>query len=269
MTTGCKVTELFCIIDEFCKHFNAENAGNLLEDNSGIKRRRRQASLSDSEIMTILLYFHFGTFRNFKHYYLFFIKGTMKSYFPKAVSYNRFVELESRVFFQLMFFLNLGAFGRCTGITFVDSTMIPVCHNLRRYTNKVFEGIATDGKGTLTGGLRLYSLSQKEPQRPMYLSLSRRSADSDTPTDGLCYMAAYPVAGTNRIELRFTLPHEVHGVSVTLASQNGMYAKSYTLGALPSGEHRFTITPNLTDGLYIVSMTADGLHGRTAIMLRR
>ena len=75
--------------------------------------------------MTILLYFHFGTFRNFKHYYLFFIKGTMKSYFPKAVSYNRFVELESRVFFQLMFFLNLGAFGRCTGITFVDSTMIP------------------------------------------------------------------------------------------------------------------------------------------------
>ena len=56
--------------------------------------------------MTILLYFHFGTFRNFKHYYLFFIKGTMKSYFPKAVSYNRFVELESRVFFQLMFSLN-------------------------------------------------------------------------------------------------------------------------------------------------------------------
>ena len=60
--------------------------------------------------MTILLYFHFGTFRNFKHYYLFFIKGTMKSYFPKAVSYNRFVELESRVFFQLMFFLNLGTY---------------------------------------------------------------------------------------------------------------------------------------------------------------
>ena len=149
ITTDYKVKELFCIIDEFCKHFDAENAGNLLEDNSGTKRRRRQASLSDSEIMTILLYFHFGTFRNFKHYYLFFIKGTMKSYFPKAVSYNRFVELESRVFFQLMFFLNLGAFGRCTGITFVDSTMIPVCHNLRRYANKVFKGIATDGKGTM------------------------------------------------------------------------------------------------------------------------
>ena len=87
MTTDYKVTEIFCIIDEFCKHFDAENAENLLEDNSRVKRRCCQASLSDSEIKTILLYFHLGIFRNFKHYYLFFIKGTMKSYFPKAVSY--------------------------------------------------------------------------------------------------------------------------------------------------------------------------------------
>ena len=86
MTTDYKVTEFFCIIDEFCKHFDAENAGNLLEDNSGVKRRRRAASLSDSEIMTILLYFHFGTFRNFKHYYLFFIKGTMKSYIIETIN---------------------------------------------------------------------------------------------------------------------------------------------------------------------------------------
>ena len=140
MTTDYKITELFCIIDEFCKHFDAENAGNLLEDNSGVKRRRRQASLSDSEIITILLYFHFGTFRNFKHYYLFFIKGTMKSYFPKAVLYNRFVELESRVFFQLMFFLNLGAFGRCTGITFVDSTMYRFKIEVQRFCPSIAHG---------------------------------------------------------------------------------------------------------------------------------
>ena len=90
MTTEYKVTELFCAIDEFCKHFEAENAGKLLLGENGIKRRRRKASLSDSEILTILLFFHFGSFRNFKHYYLFFIKGTLKSYFPQAVSYNRF-----------------------------------------------------------------------------------------------------------------------------------------------------------------------------------
>lgn len=92
-------------IDEFCKHFDAENAGNLLEDNSGVKRRRRQASLSDSEIMTILLYF--GTSRIFKHYYLFFIKGTMKSYFPKAVSYNRFVDIGKPRVLSANYFLSI------------------------------------------------------------------------------------------------------------------------------------------------------------------
>ena len=99
--------------------------------------------------MTILIVFHFGTFANFKHYYLHYIRIHLRREFPDAVSYNRFVELESHVFFKLMFFLKLYAFGRCTGISFVDSTMIPVCHNLRRYANKVFKGMATDGKGTM------------------------------------------------------------------------------------------------------------------------
>ena len=149
MITKDKVTEIFCIIDEFCKHFDAENAQKVLISSKVTSRRRRSATMSDSEIMTILLLFHFGSYRNFKHYYLSFIKIVLKKEFPTAVSYNRFVELEGRVFFQMMFFLNLQAFGRCNGITFVDSTMIPICHNLRRYANKVFKGIATDGKGTM------------------------------------------------------------------------------------------------------------------------
>ncbi len=45
--------------------------------------------------------FHLGTFDNFKHYYLHFIRIYLKRNFPDAVSYNRFVELESRVFFKM------------------------------------------------------------------------------------------------------------------------------------------------------------------------
>lgn len=36
-----------------------------------------------------------------------------------------------------------------TGINLVDNAMIPVCRNLRRYGNEVFEGVAIDGKGTM------------------------------------------------------------------------------------------------------------------------
>ena len=50
---------------------------------------------------------------------------------------------------SMMLFMKLRGFGKCSGISFVDSTMIPVCHNLRRYANKVFKGMATDGKGTM------------------------------------------------------------------------------------------------------------------------
>ena len=36
-TADYKITELFCVIDEFCKHFEAENAGKLLLGEDGVK----------------------------------------------------------------------------------------------------------------------------------------------------------------------------------------------------------------------------------------
>ena len=152
MITTDKVTEIFCILDEFCKNLDAELTKNLhiAPIDEGYKRmRNRKGQMSKSEIMTILLCYHFGSFRNFKHYYLFFIKEHLASYFPKAVSYTRFVELMPRVFFDLMAFMRIQGFGKCTGISFVDSTMIPVCHNMRRKSNKVFDGLAKNGKGTM------------------------------------------------------------------------------------------------------------------------
>ena len=149
MISKDKVIEIFFIIDEFCKEFEEELSKQPVLASDGVRKRNRKASMSHSEIMTILLLYHFGTFRNFKHFYLHYVKVHLAGEFPTAVSYNRFVELEGRVFFHMMFFLNLRAFGTCTGITFVDSTMIPVCHNLRRYANRVFKGLATDGKGTM------------------------------------------------------------------------------------------------------------------------
>lgn len=62
MITKDKITEIFCILDEFSKNFDAEMQHHSLPTGSPKARRRRKASLSDSEIMTILLVFHFGTF---------------------------------------------------------------------------------------------------------------------------------------------------------------------------------------------------------------
>ena len=59
------------------------------------------------------------------------------------------VELESRVAVQMALFLELFCFGECTGISFIDSTCIPVCHNKRIDQNKVFKGYAARGKSTM------------------------------------------------------------------------------------------------------------------------
>ena len=121
----------------------------MLTSGDGKKRRNRPCEMSDSEIMTILMLFHFGTFKNFKHYYLHYIGVHLKSEFPKQLSYNRFIAIQHRVFVHMMFFLNTVCFGKCTGITFIDSTKISVCHNKRIKRNKVFNGIAQLGKSTM------------------------------------------------------------------------------------------------------------------------
>ncbi len=85
MITNNKIIEIFCAIDEFCKNFDAEIEKNLLKGlpkSDGKQRRNRKGQMCESEIMTILLCYHFGTFRNFKHYYVFFVKqhlGTFKA----------------------------------------------------------------------------------------------------------------------------------------------------------------------------------------------
>ena len=148
MITDDKITEIFCTVDEFSKNFDSELEKNLLSASSR-QRRRRKATMSDSEIMTVQLMFHLGGYKCFKHFYIHYILGSRRDLFPTAVSYNRFVELESRVFFVMMFFLKMSACGRCNGVSYVDATMIPVCHIVRRYMNKVFDGFANDGKGTM------------------------------------------------------------------------------------------------------------------------
>ena len=78
--------------------------------------------MSRAEIMTILICFHFNDFRKFKHYYLFYVRERMRDLFPEQLSYNRFIELESRVAVEMMLFLQVCCLGRCTRISFIDSS---------------------------------------------------------------------------------------------------------------------------------------------------
>ena len=149
MITESKVTEIFCVADDFCKEFEVEMKKNALPAPDGKKNRNRKRTMSDAEVITILICFHFNTYRNFKHYYLGEVCVHWKHLFPQTLSYNRFIEVMPKCFIALTMFLKLCCFGKCTGISFVDSTPIPVIHNKRQFQMKVFKGIAEKGKGTM------------------------------------------------------------------------------------------------------------------------
>ena len=149
MLSSHKVTEIFFIIDEFDKNFEKIVSDHSLVQNTDLKQRNRKSTLSDSEVMTILILFHSGHYRDLKHYYINHVKKHMKSEFPQTVSYNRFVELQKKVVVKLAIFLKMFCLGKCTGISYIDSTPIRVCHIKREKQHKVFKGFAQKGQCSL------------------------------------------------------------------------------------------------------------------------
>ncbi len=138
--------ELFVSVDGFCQAFLPFWERKLLED--GSRKRQRAGRLRVSEIMTIIIYFHQSQYRNFKAYYIQHVCQHLHAEFPKLVSYERFVILMPSVLGPLSAYLQ-SLYGRCHGLSFIDSTTLLVCDNHRIHTHKVFAEFAQRGKGPM------------------------------------------------------------------------------------------------------------------------
>ena len=142
--TDDKITEIFYLADDFCREFSKSFDSHLIGN-----KPKKTPRMSESEIITIMILFHFGAFRNLKHFYINYVQKHLQKEFPDTVSYNRFVELSQKVCLPMTLFLKTCCLGDSTGISFVDSTPIRACKNKRINRNKVFKGIATTGKSTM------------------------------------------------------------------------------------------------------------------------
>ncbi|MBB1469299.1 IS982 family transposase [Pseudoalteromonas sp. SG41-5] len=141
-----KLVETYCDVDDFSTLFFPSWQRILLEN--GEIKRRRACRLSPSEVMTIIIHFHQSHYRDFKNYYLHYVCRQLKAYFPELLSYTRFLALMPSVVVPMCSYLT-SKLGKPTGIQFVDSTKIEVCHIIRAKRNKVFDGVAHHGKGTM------------------------------------------------------------------------------------------------------------------------
>lgn len=138
--------ELFCDVDDFCKTFVPKWEQKQLQN--GSRKRLRKSQLSLSEIMTIMILFHQSSYRTFKAFYINHMQMYLKAEFPNLVSYPRFVALMPRAFGPLCAYLS-SLFGECTGVSFVDSTPLAICHNRRIKWHRVFAGLAERGKTSM------------------------------------------------------------------------------------------------------------------------
>ncbi len=137
------ILTIFCQVDDFCQVFEPKLNEQMLAD--GKRKRIKSSKMSRSEVMTILIAFHRSGFRTLKTFYNSMIGVYYKGEFPALVSYNRFVELQRDALVLLGAFMQV-RLGKCSGISFIDSTKIAVCNNLRIKQNKVFKEIAKRGK---------------------------------------------------------------------------------------------------------------------------
>ena len=178
------LVELFCHVDDFCQVFLPMMEKKLLS--TGVRTRKRDRSLTMSEIMTLLILFHQSHYRNFKAYYLEYVVPHLHGEFPGLVSYKRFVDYIPSALIPLCAYLKLRCLGNCTGISFIDSTSLDVCLNQRIASHKVFAGLAERGK-TSTGwffGFKLHLVINDRGEL-LHLTLTPGNVDDRKPVPKL------------------------------------------------------------------------------------
>lgn len=143
------ITALFICIDDFAKIYQKTLDAQTLEHPLSRNYKTRIPQLSLGELMTIILLFQRSPSKNFKYFYHSYLQLYLPE-FPSLCSYNRFIELMRRALHPLSLLLNL-LMGEAqkTGFYYIDSTIIPVCHNKRTSRHRVFKDLATLGKSTM------------------------------------------------------------------------------------------------------------------------
>jgi transposase len=140
------IVTVFCDIDDFCRHLLTARYPQL--EARSRQSKHRPPCLTLSEVMTILVFFPASHYRTFKHFYFAHMLGQRRGEFPTLPSYTRFVELIPLTLLPLCAYVQTRK-GPTTGLQFIDSLPIRVCHNRRIHSHKVFAGLAQRGKSSM------------------------------------------------------------------------------------------------------------------------
>lgn len=154
--TENKLLALYIEVDDLhLEYVKYQKRKGLLAKN----RPTRVSQLNGSEVCTILVAYHHSGYKCFEYYYRNSILIRYKSCFPEAPSYECFLSyIEKATSMIYLWLLYSVSQSKKTGLYFIDSKKLPVCHLRREKSHKVFKGIARKGKSS-TGwffGLKIH-----------------------------------------------------------------------------------------------------------------
>ena len=197
------VTELFCLVDDFCRQF--EPAWEQRHLTSGMQQRRRRSALSLSELMTLVVLFHQLRFRQFKRFYVAYACRHLRAAFPTLPSYHRCVEWLPRCAAPLAALFE-ALKGACDGMSIVDAPPLAVCDNRRIARHRVFQGSAARGKTSMGWfyGFKLHAIINSQGEL-IRLKLTPGNVDDRKPLLKLCQgLFGYLFADKGYIAQRLT-----------------------------------------------------------------
>ena len=119
----------------------------------------------------------------------------------------------------------------------------------------------------IRGSLSLYSLSQKEPERPMYMELYRDGHENISGVKGnTCnYINITPNPFDSQFDAIFELKESTTAI-VRIFDKFGMTVWQQDLGALEAGKHKIILCPNIRQGYYVLNISAGKQALRTIIV---
>lgn len=122
---------------------------------------------------------------------------------------------------------------------------------------------------SITGQLRLFSIDEQEPERPMYVCLKKTGSTQDYSGNINNKIYSYPNPYTDVVTLKFELDADVPSAKICLYSQGGINRQNYDLGALNAGEHSYTIVPDPCETTYVVHVIAGSTVYQTIIIKKQ
>lgn len=119
----------------------------------------------------------------------------------------------------------------------------------------------------ICGKLSLYSLKEKEPERPMYIELQHADdcLAANGEDDRYSRISVSPSPFTYSFDATFELA-EASNVQVRMFDKMGTMAYCQDLGHMDAGKHTVSVAPNIKDGYYVLNIKAGNQVLRTIII---